>query len=58
METDPPDPDDDFVLELAISAGCKYIVTYNQRDFSGAEAFGVQVVPPREFLRTIGEVLL
>nr|WP_276569026.1 PIN domain-containing protein [Thiocapsa imhoffii] len=28
------DPDDDFVLELAVAAGCRYIVTHNLRDFS------------------------
>jgi putative PIN family toxin of toxin-antitoxin system len=50
-----PDPNDDFVLELAIAGGCRFIVTYNRRDFSGAEEFGVQVVTPQEFLRTIGE---
>ena len=30
-----PDPNDHFVLELAVAAGCKFIVTYNTRDFSG-----------------------
>lgn len=52
-----PDPDDDFVLELAIAAQCSFIVTYNRRDFSGVGDFGIQVVTPQEFLRTIGEVL-
>ena len=30
-----PDPQDDMILELAVNAGCKYIVTYNKRDFRG-----------------------
>ncbi len=24
-----------MILELAVNAGCKYIVTYNKRDFRG-----------------------
>jgi putative PIN family toxin of toxin-antitoxin system len=45
------DPGDEFVLELAVAAGCHCIVTHNTRDFDGAEAFGVSIVTPREFLR-------
>ena len=32
------------------------MVTYNQRDFVGAEAFGVQTLTPKEFLQEIGEL--
>ena len=49
-----PDPQDDMVLELAVNAGCKYIVTYNKRDFRGAETFGIEVVTAKEFLEKIG----
>ena len=49
-----PDPQDDMILELAINAGCKYIVTYNKRDFRGAETFGIEVVTAKEFLEKIG----
>ena len=49
------DPKDDMVLELAVAAECKYIVTYNKRDFRGTERFGISVVSPLEFLQTIGE---
>ena len=49
------DPKDDMVLELALKAGCDYIVTYNKRDFVGVEtAFQVRVVDAGEFLRAIG----
>ncbi len=48
------DPQDDMVLELAVSAHCEYIVTYNTKDFRGAEGFGVQIVTPLEFLKIIG----
>jgi predicted nucleic acid-binding protein len=45
-----PDPDDDLVLELAVAAQAGHIVTHNLTDFRGAINFGVQVIPPREFL--------
>lgn len=50
------DPDDEFVLELAVAAGCDAIVTFNVRDFAGAERFGLSVVRPAEFLVRIGEL--
>jgi len=50
------DPKDDMVLELAVAAECEYIVTYNGKDFTGAERFSISVVPPLEFLQTIGEL--
>jgi len=46
---------DDMVLELAVTAGCDYIVTFNERDFRGIEPFGLQVKRPNEFLRIIGD---
>jgi putative PIN family toxin of toxin-antitoxin system len=48
------DPGDDMVLELAVAAECDFIITYNLKDFAGIEAFGVQALPPQEFLRRIG----
>jgi putative PIN family toxin of toxin-antitoxin system len=50
------DPGDDMVLELAVTASCKYIITYNQKDFKKAEKFGVISIPPKEFLQLIGEL--
>lgn len=50
------DPGDDFVLELAVEAGCDSIVTHNVSDFDAATAFGVQVLTPAQFLRQIGEL--
>ena len=50
------DPGDDMVLELAVEAEAEFIVTYNLRDFAGAEQFRLRVVTPHAFLRHIGEV--
>jgi putative PIN family toxin of toxin-antitoxin system len=50
------DPQDDHVLELAVEAGCDFVVTHNVRDFSRSEQFGVRVVTPRAFLRMIGDL--
>jgi predicted nucleic acid-binding protein len=47
------DADDDMVLELAIAAGCRYIVTHNVKDFHGTEQLDVAAVTPREFLKLI-----
>ena len=48
-----PDADDDLILELAVAAGCRYIVTHNLRDFRGAEQWGITAVTPGDFLKLI-----
>lgn len=50
------DSKDDMVLELAVAAECPCIVTYNRKDFIGAERFGISIVTPIEFLQSIGEL--
>lgn len=49
------DTKDDMVLEVAVASGCSHIVTFNTRDFAGAERFGVQILTPQAFLAEIGE---
>jgi predicted nucleic acid-binding protein len=49
------DPGDEFVLELAVAAGCRFIVTHNIKDFIGAGRFGISVIRPGEFLRLLEE---
>jgi putative PIN family toxin of toxin-antitoxin system len=48
------DADDDRILEVAVRASSA-IVTFNRRDFAGAERFGVQVMNPKDQLATIGD---
>jgi len=45
-----PDPQDEFVLELAVAANCEAIITHNVRDFVGAKKFKPQVLTPSAFL--------
>ncbi len=49
------DPKDDMVLEAAVAAGCTHIVTFNGKDFTGAERFGIKVLTPQALLAEIGE---
>ena len=44
------DPNDDMVLEAAVNGSASGIVTFNQRDFTGADRFGLQIYAPREAL--------
>jgi predicted nucleic acid-binding protein len=41
------DPDDEMVLEAAVSGGAE-IITFNVRDFETADRFGVRVMTPAE----------
>jgi len=50
------DPKDDLVLELAVTAECEFIVTYNTHDYAGVEQFGIRAITAREFLQEIGEL--
>jgi predicted nucleic acid-binding protein len=47
------DPNDDMVLELAVSSGARHIITHNTRDFTGIEKSGIEALTPREFLSAI-----
>jgi putative PIN family toxin of toxin-antitoxin system len=50
------DPGDDMLLELAVTANCPNILTYNIHDFKGIEKFGIKVMTPKAFLEMVGEL--
>ncbi len=45
---------DDMLLEVAVNANARYILTYNKRDFIGVDKFNIQALTPKEFLEKIG----
>ena len=48
------DADDEMVLEAAINAQDRTIVTFNVRDFAmAADKFGVALATPAQFLRSL-----
>jgi hypothetical protein len=48
------DPGDDMVLEAAVAAGARSIITFNKRDFESGRPLPVRLATPQEFLRIIG----
>lgn len=50
------DPEDDFLLELAVRAQADFVITYNTGDLLAATRFGIALVTPKEFLQRIGEL--
>ncbi|NET62599.1 MAG: putative toxin-antitoxin system toxin component, PIN family [Symploca sp. SIO2E6] len=50
------DPDDDFLIDLAVESQADFIITYNKRDLQAAGNFGIQLVTPKEFLQLVGEI--
>ena len=48
------DPDDEMVLEIAVSSQAEFIVTFNVKDFIRENYFGVKVITPIQFLKKIG----
>jgi putative PIN family toxin of toxin-antitoxin system len=48
------DPKDDLVLELAVKAQSRYIITFNKKDFKNISKFGIKAVTPLEFLTERG----
>jgi putative PIN family toxin of toxin-antitoxin system len=45
------DPDDELVLETAVNGRADLLLTFNERDFVGAERFAPRVVRPGPALR-------
>jgi putative PIN family toxin of toxin-antitoxin system len=50
------DPDDDFILDLAIKSQSDFIISYNEKDLKNIRKFGIDILNPKEFLQLIGEI--
>jgi putative PIN family toxin of toxin-antitoxin system len=48
------DPHDDMVLELGVASSADVVVTFNRRDFEGADRFDLEIRTPAEFLHSEG----
>lgn len=49
------DPGDEMILELAIAANARYIVTHNVRHFQRLHGFNVRAIRPVDFLKILEE---
>jgi predicted nucleic acid-binding protein len=50
------DPDDEFLIDLAVAAQADFLITYNSKDLQRVTQFGVVLVSPRAFLQTMGVI--
>ncbi len=50
------DPNDSFILELAVRVNAEFIITYNAKDFPAAADFGIKLITPKEFLEFTGDL--
>jgi putative PIN family toxin of toxin-antitoxin system len=48
------DPDDEMLVDVAVSGGASWIVTQNIRDLAPASIHGIQVVTPQQFIQRFG----
>lgn len=49
--TDSPDPDDNYLLSLAVDAGAEYLITGNKNDLLALSPYqGIQIIRLQEFL--------
>lgn len=50
------DPNDAFILELAVRVNADFIITHNKKDFYAAADFDIQLATPKEFLEYVGDL--
>lgn len=50
------DPDDDFIVDLAVASNIDYIITFNISNFLNAKKMNIKVITPKEFLQILGEI--
>ena len=50
------DPNDAFILELAVRVNADFIITYNAKDFPAAADFGIKLITPKGLLEFTGDL--
>ncbi len=50
------DPNDDFLIDLAIESQANFIISYNRKDLKPVEAFNIFILTPKQFLQRLGEI--
>ncbi|WP_330205531.1 putative toxin-antitoxin system toxin component, PIN family [Cyanobacterium sp. Dongsha4] len=50
------DPDDDFILDLAIKSQSDFIISYNEKHLKNIKNFRIDVLNPKQFLQLLGEI--
>lgn len=50
------DPDDDFLIDLAVASQADFLITYNPRDVKHIRQFGIETVSSKEFLQKTGVI--
>jgi putative PIN family toxin of toxin-antitoxin system len=50
------DPNDDFLIDLAVESQSDFIISYNQKDLKAIKSFGISILTPKQFLQLIGEI--
>ncbi|HMW07572.1 MAG TPA: putative toxin-antitoxin system toxin component, PIN family [Leptospiraceae bacterium] len=50
------DPDDDFIVDLAIASNIDYIITFNVSNFLNAKKMNIKTITPKEFLQLLGGI--
>lgn len=48
------DPDDDFLVDLAVESQANFIITFNKKDLQGAKRFGILLLSPKlDFIQIV-----
>lgn len=50
------DPNDDFIIDLALKAQCDFIITYNEKHLKNIRKLGINILKPQQFLNLLGEI--
>lgn len=50
------DPDDDFLIDLAVASQADFLITYNVRDMRHIRSFGIEMISPKNFLQKTGVI--